>query len=224
MPVWGVVLSEPGQPLFCFASSIAHVRRTRESVSLSVIPLSRHRDESGDGSCLCSSSRSPVILDGHGFQLLMRSWNPHQTGQTKRDPWACSVVKRHGSRASHKRPGDSLSTDAREMQSGLARKVFPSAQDGSKCSGVRAHLAHPTDICTGRTGGESLVPSWRSAAPAHSMRTLSTGYQRGHPRIITRRCPFHRLTATTCRKAATDLCRAMEGLLHECRLDLAGIG
>jgi hypothetical protein len=31
-----------------------------------------------------------------------------------------------------------------------------------------------------------------------SMRTLSTGYQRPHPRIITRSCPFHRLTATTC--------------------------
>src|SRR5579859_8164794 len=29
------------------------------------------------------------------------------------------------------------------------------------------------------------------------MRTLSTGYQRPHPRIITRSCPFHLLTATT---------------------------
>jgi hypothetical protein len=30
-----------------------------------------------------------------------------------------------------------------------------------------------------------------------SMRTLSTGYQRLHPRIIARSCPFHLLTATT---------------------------
>lgn len=29
------------------------------------------------------------------------------------------------------------------------------------------------------------------------MRTLSTGCQRPHPRIITRSCPFHLLTATT---------------------------
>jgi hypothetical protein len=36
----------------------------------------------------------------------------------------------------------------------------------------------------------------RSWDPAPSMRTLSTGYQRPQPRIITRSCPFHLLTAT----------------------------
>ena len=47
------------------------------------------------------------------------------------------------------------------------------------------------------SGRSSITGSWRSVTPAPSMRTLSTGYQRPHPRIITRRCPFHLLTATT---------------------------
>ncbi|OLB55128.1 MAG: hypothetical protein AUI01_08560 [Ktedonobacter sp. 13_2_20CM_2_56_8] len=42
-----------------------------------MIPLSYHRDESGDGSSLCFSSRSPVILDGHGLQLLMSEAGNH---------------------------------------------------------------------------------------------------------------------------------------------------
>src|SRR2546421_1743642 len=48
-----------------------------EGVLLSVIPLSHQRDESGDGSSLCFSSRSPAILDGHGRELLMSEAGTH---------------------------------------------------------------------------------------------------------------------------------------------------
>ena len=46
-------------------------------------------------------------------------------------------------------------------------------------------------------GACGLVLYWRGWGPAPSILTLSTGYQRPHPRIITRSCPFLLLIATT---------------------------
>jgi hypothetical protein len=45
-------------------------------------------------------------------------------------------------------------------------------------------------------GENQIGSSWSSWGPVRSILTLSTGYQRLQPRIITRSCPFHLLTAT----------------------------
>jgi hypothetical protein len=51
-----------------------------------VIPVSHHRDESGDGSSLCFSSRSRALLDGHGLQLLISEAGNHIRQEIGRTP------------------------------------------------------------------------------------------------------------------------------------------
>jgi len=71
-----------------------------------------------------------------------RSWKPHQTGKTKRDPWAFSGVKRHWSRASHKRPIDSISMDEARCGAICPGKLVPVLKTLGKCSCLRAKPAH----------------------------------------------------------------------------------
>jgi hypothetical protein len=73
-------------------------------------------------------------------------------------------------------------------------------------------------------GGNQIGSSWSSWGPVRSILTLSTGYQRLQPRIITRSCPFHPAFGHNRPQRTTHPHRAEERLLHESRLDLANVG
>ena len=135
------------QPSVLSTSSIAHFGRTREGVSLSVIPLSHQRDESGDGSSLCFASRSRAVLDGYGRELLM-SEAGHHIRQEKRKEIHEPFLESKSTGVEHLTSGQLTVYLWMRARCGavLPRKVCTSAHDswqvlmceGQSCSHFRA--------------------------------------------------------------------------------------